>query len=359
MKKIIIWVVVVIFALSLTFVGIGCKPSAIEEAVEEVAEAVEEAAEEVEEAVEEEVVVAEDDDGLTFVFLGHIIHPFTTGAENGVIAVGDAFGYKTVVQTPEGWDPAMQTQIIDSLLAAGEMDVLIVMPTDKDALIPALQRAHDSGVPVITPDTFIGDGIYTEGHPVTFPIAYIGSDNFEGGTICGEELAKAIGYEGKVYIQNVTPGISSTDERAAGFETAISNYPDIEIVGLDYNENDIAKAQAQTTAVFQREPDLKGIFGTNGIAAAGAGLAVNNANLQDEIVVIGFDADATTYEDLATGTIDLALAQKPYEMGLLAGLLGLAYINGVPDLPTKLATGFVVITKENFEDPEYVKWFYK
>jgi len=350
MKKIIIWVVVVVFALSLTFVGIGCKPSAIEEAVEEVAE-------EGEEAVEEEVVVAED--VLTVVFLGHIIDPFTTAAENGAIAVGDAFGYKTVVQTPEGWDPSIQTQIIDSLLAAGEMDLLIVMPTDKDALIPVLQRVHDSGVPVITPDTFIGDGIYTEGHPVTFPIAYVGSDNFEGGTICGEELAKAIGHEGKVYISNVTPGISSTDERAAGFKTAISNYPDIEIVGIDYHDNDAAKAQAQTTAVLQREPDLKGIFSTNSVGSVGVGLAVDNANLQDEIVVMSFDATATTYEGLERGTIDIALAQKPYEMGLLSGLLGLAYINGVPDLPKRLTTGFVVITKENFKDPEYEKWFYK
>ena len=176
---------------------------------------------------------------------------------------------------------------------------------------------------------------------------------------CGEAMAEAIGYEGKVYIQNVTPGISTTDDRAAGFETAIAKYPDMELIGTDYNETDLAKAQSQTAAVIQRETELKGIFGTNTHSAAGAGLAVNNAGLQEEIEVMGFDADAEAYENLSTGAIDLVLAQKPYEMGVLSGLIGLAYINGVQDLPKKITTGYVVITKDNFEDPEFAKWFYK
>jgi ABC-type sugar transport system substrate-binding protein len=55
----------------------------------------------------------------------------------------------------------------------------------------------------------------------------------------------------------------------------------------------------------------------------------------------------------------MALAQKPYEMGIIASLIGLSYIKGVKDLPKKISAGFVIVTKENYNDRELEKWFYK
>jgi ribose transport system substrate-binding protein len=123
---------------------------------------------------------------------------------------GDPF----YVDGPAQFDAVLQTPIVDALIAR-RIDALIIAATDKQAMIPSLQRADAAGIPVISVDTFVGDGDYENG-PVTFPLSYIGSDNQEGGRIGCQALIDASGGTGKFYIQNVKPGISTTDQRVQG-----------------------------------------------------------------------------------------------------------------------------------------------
>ncbi|TJV87978.1 MAG: sugar ABC transporter substrate-binding protein, partial [Mesorhizobium sp.] len=59
-----------------------------------------------------------------------------------------------------------------------------------------------------------------------FPLSYIASDNILGGEIAARALAKAIGDKGKVYVSNVKPGISTTDQREEGFKKEMAaNHP--------------------------------------------------------------------------------------------------------------------------------------
>ena len=104
---------------------------------------------------------------------------------------------------------------------------------------------------MLTVDTFIGDGDYVNG-PVKFPLSFIASDNKQGGEIACEALIEAIGGKGKIYIQNVKPGISSTDAREEGCKEAIGQHPDVTLVGVDYNDDDPATAQAQTKPCWRR-----------------------------------------------------------------------------------------------------------
>src|SRR5919205_873566 len=75
----------------------------------------------------------------------------------------------------------------------------------------------------------IVDGDYENG-PVTFPLSYIGSDNVQGGQIACEALIAASGGSGTFYIQNVKPGISTTDQREQGCKQAIEGSPDATLV---------------------------------------------------------------------------------------------------------------------------------
>ena len=194
--------------------------------------------------------------------------------------------------------------------------------------------------------------------PVTFPISYIGSDNVLGGLLGCHALAEAMGGTGKVYIQNVKPGISTTDQREEGCKQALEEYPDIELVGVDYNEDDPSKAQAQTQAMLQREPDLGGIFGTNVFSAQGAGQVVQNSGLSGIVKVVAFDATELAIELLKAGTVDLVIAQKPADMGYLATMMATAYLNGVTSIPLRIPTGYAIITQDNVDDPEIAKYIY-
>jgi len=290
-------------------------------------------------------------------FLAGVQDPFYFTMERGARQAAADLGVELVVQIPENWNATVQTPMLDAMVARGDLDLLFLAPVDKEAMIAPLQKASDTGLPIITNDTFIGDGDYVNG-PVTFPISYIGSDNVLGGKIACEALAEAIGGAGKVYIQNVKPGISTTDQREEGCKEALAEYPDVELIGVDYNDDDPSKAQAQVEATLQRVPDLAGIFGTNVFSAQGAGQVVQNQGLSGTVKVVAFDATEFAIEMLRNGTVDLVIAQKPSDMGYLAVAMGVAYLDGVTSIPARIPTGYQVITADNVDDPEVAKFIY-
>jgi ribose transport system substrate-binding protein len=332
------------------------EPAAEEPAAEEPA-AEEPAAEEPTEEAAPEPEPAAEAAAVKIGFLAGVQDPFYFTMQRGAQQAAADFGAELIVQIPEDWNATVQTPMLDAMVARGDLDFLFLAPVDKEAMIAPLQNASDTGLPIITNDTFIGDGDYVNG-PVTFPISYIGSDNVLGGEIACNALAEAIGNTGKVYIQNVKPGISTTDQREEGCKLALEQYPDIELVGVDYNDDDPSKAQAQTEATLQRVPDLAGIFGTNVFSAQGAGQVVANQGLSGQVKVVAFDATEFAIEQLREGTVDLVIAQKPADMGYLAVAMAMANLDGVRSIPARIPTGYQVITADNVDDPEVAKFIY-
>jgi ribose transport system substrate-binding protein len=289
-------------------------------------------------------------------FLPGVVDPFYQVMQLGVEAAAEDLGIEVVTQIPPTWGVEVQTPILDALIARGDLDYLITAPTDKDQMIGPLQAAQDAGIKVITVDTFLGDGDYING-PVTFPLSYIGSDNVEGGRISARGLAEAIGGQGKVYINSTNPNVSSVEGRAVGFQEVMENeYPDIEVVGLDFNLDDPNTAAQQTAAVLEREPELAGVFGTNVFSAQGAGTAVVNAGLGGQVQVVAYDATQFAIELLNKGDVTMVLAQKPFDMGYMAVQFAQADAAGVTSLPRRVETGFAIIRFRTRRSPSHQPW---
>ena len=298
-------------------------------------------------------------DRITVGFLPGVVDPFYQVMQLGVEAAARDLGVKIITQIPATWGVAVQTPILDAMIARGDLDYLVTAPTDKDQMIGPLEAALDAGIKIITVDTFLGDGDYING-PVTFPISYIGSDNIEGGRISARGLAKAIGGSGKVYINSTNPNVSSVEGRAIGFYEVMDNeFPNIEIVGLEFNLDDMNTAVQQTAATLQRVPDLAGVFGTNVFSAQGAGTAVVNAGLGGEVQVVAYDATQFAIEQLREGIVSLVLAQKPFDMGYMAIQFAVADAAGVTSLPRRVETGFAIITSDNVDDPAVARFIYQ
>lgn len=299
------------------------------------------------------------DKGITVGFLPGVVDPFYQVMELGVNAAAEDLGVKIITQIPATWGVEVQTPLLDAMIARGDLDYIVTAPTDKEQMVGPLQAAIDAGIKVITVDTFLGDGDYANG-PVNFPISYIGSDNVEGGRISGRGLAKAIGGEGKVYINSTNPNVSSVEGRAIGFNEVMDNeFPDITVVGIDFNLDDQNTAVQQTAATLARVPDLAGVFGTNVFSANGAGTAVVNAGLGGEVHVVAYDATKFAIEQLREGVVSLVLAQKPFDMGYMAIQFAVADAAGVTSLPRRVETGFAIIDIDNLDDPEVSRFVYQ
>jgi ribose transport system substrate-binding protein len=285
--------------------------------------------------------------------------PFYVTMQKGAQAEADAMGAQLVVDGPAQFNPVQQTPIVDAMIAR-RVDALIIAATDKQAMVEPLQRANDAGIPVISVDTFIGDGDYENG-PITFPLSYIGSDNVQGGMIGCQALLDSAGGSGKFYIQNVNPGISTTDQREQGCRQAIEAAgSQATLVGVDYNGDSPATSAQQTSALLQRTPDLSGIFGANLFSAEGAAQAVKNANLSGTVKIANFDAPVQAIQDLRAGAVDLVIAQKPADMGTTGIDYALQAISGdTSQIQKRVPTGYVVITRDNVDSPESQAAIYK
>ena len=275
----------------------------------------------------------------------------------GAEAAAKAVGAELVFQGAPDFNPVTQVPVLDAVIAK-HPDAILIAPTDKTQLVQPLKKAFDAGIPVFTVDTFIGTGVYQTGAgDADFPISYIASDNILGGEIAARALATAIGDKGKVYVSNVKPGISTTDQREEGFKREMAKHPNIQVLETQFNEDDANKAASQLQAVFARNPDLAGVFGANLFSALGAANGVQQAGQSGKVRVVAFDAPTSIVDNINSGLVDLAIAQHPAEIGYFGVMAAYAHLTG-NSVPTAIGTGFTVIDKSNVTDPNVAKFIY-
>jgi len=297
---------------------------------------------------------------LKIAFMPGIADPFYFTMEKGAKAKADELGVELIVgEYPKAWGPEYQVPILKALVARGDIDLLFTAPTSTEALIPVLKEIYDSGIPIITVDTYLGDGDYSKPSNYDFPLSYIGTDNFLGGQVVAGQLAVMLGGKGKVFLENTNPDTSSVINRELGFRAGIGIFPNMELVGVEYCLDVQETAVAQVSAALQKNSDLGGVFGVNVFSAQGAYQAVVNAGLEGAVKIASWDATEILIEALKRKELDLVLAQMPGEMGSLCVEWGFKYLTEGAELPKKVIPGFFVFTQENVNDPDAQKYIYK
>src|SRR5262249_46591727 len=139
---------------------------------------------------------------------GELKDPFYVTMAAGARAQAKKLGVTLDWQGPSAWDPSLQIPVFDSVLAS-KPEFLIAVPDDDKALIQPLRKFGDAGIPVLTADTDVADP--------SVRIGNITSDNKVGGTLSAQTIAEVLGDNGQVFLLCDPPGITTTDDRKAGF----------------------------------------------------------------------------------------------------------------------------------------------
>jgi ribose transport system substrate-binding protein len=257
----------------------------------------------------------------------------------GAQAEAKKLGVNLNFQGPDKFDPAQQTPIVNAV-AAKKPDAVLIAPTDTKAMFAPIKQLADGGSKIVLVDTTLDQP--------QMAVSQISSDNEGGGKQAAQTLAKLIGGSGKVFVNNVQPGISTTDARAKGFQEG-AKAAGLTYLGQQFNNDDPAKAASITKSVLAKNPDLKGIFAANLFSAEGAATGVKEAGKQNQVKIVGFDAGPKQVADLKAGTVQALIAQKPADIGAQGVQQAYAALTGKATKPT-IGTGFVSLTKDNLAE---------
>ena len=268
----------------------------------------------------------------------------------GIQAEAKKLGNVTVnIQGPSQFDATLQNPIIESVTAS-HPDAILIAPDDVSASRPPIAQAMAAGIKVVLVDTTLTDP--------SGAVSQISSDNTAGGADAFAAVKQLVPGGGQVFVVNTKPGISTTDERTAGFAAAAKADPKFSYVGVQYDNDTAALAAQVTLAELQKNPGITAIFATNLFSAEGAATGIRQAGKSGKVKVIGFDAEPDEITALQQGTVQALIAQSPYVIGTDAVDQAVAALQGKPTTP-KIGTKFTIITTANLSSAASQAAIYK
>ncbi len=230
-------------------------------------------------------------------------NPFFVTLKEGAEKEAKAQGAEIISVDAQN-DSAKQVNDIEDLIQKG-VDVLLINPTDSDAVTAAVESANSANIPVITVDRSANGGKV---------VSHIASDNVAGGKMAGEFILDKLGKKGKVVELEGIPGSSAARERGEGFHKAIDGIADIKVVAKQAADFDRAKGLSVMENILQGNKDIQAVFAHNDEMALGALQAIEAAGLKN-VVVVGFDATDDAIKAVKDGKMAATVAQKPTEIG--------------------------------------------
>ncbi len=269
-------------------------------------------------------------------------HIFWQTVHAGAIKAAQEYGFEVEWNAPTlEIDSSRQIEIVDSMVNR-KLAGIVLAPVDKKALVAVVERAAKAGVPV---------SIFDSGIDTKQRIAFVATNNEEGGRMAAHRLGEAIKGKGKVVVIGFMPGSASTMEREHGFQDEMrTRFPDVNVVGLQFGMADRAKALAVTENVLTAHPDLAGLFADNESSSAGAVQALKSRNAKS-VKMVAFDASDQLIADMKAGWIDSIVVQNPFKMGYESAKAIGIHLKGEKPADT-LDSGATLVKPEDLEKPE-------
>jgi fructose transport system substrate-binding protein len=240
-------------------------------------------------------------------------------------------------------DNASQLTHFENMTTQGAK-VILDVPADSKAIVPAIKKARDAGVIVIALDT--------PTVPADVANALFATDNKKAGVLIGKYAAakvKEMGITPKIGMIDHAPGISVGQLRHDGF---LEGYGikdgDPKISGAAPAEGNRAKAQAVMENLLQKDSGINVIYTINEESAFGAITALKAAGKDPkDYILVTIDGSCNAIKNgIKGGTIDADSQQYPLKMAALGVEKGAAAARGGPKPTGYVDTGVELITAD-------------
>ncbi|MDE0418851.1 MAG: autoinducer 2 ABC transporter substrate-binding protein [bacterium] len=256
--------------------------------------------------------------------------PYYVAMREGADRAAAELGVTYVQEGPTSTNAVDQLRIFEGFVNQG-FDVIAISPLDEESLKPAIAKAREAGIIILTSDADApgSDRQYFVAQALDRDLGY---------TLLDEAVAR-VGDAGKIAIVSDSPTIQSMQNWIAAIkERAETTYPGIEIVSVDHTDGTAARAYQFATDAMTRHPDLKAVLGMASTTCPGIAQAVEAADAIGHVLSAGYCSPNTAREYIHSGAMPYSVLWNPSDLGYLTvwiadHLLKGGEITGTMDVP--------------------------
>ena len=241
-------------------------------------------------------------------------------------------------------DRDQQIQVVENFTARN-VSGIVLAPLDSQALVAPVATASQAGVPTVVIDSDLKSDRQ---------ISFVATDNFKGGQMAGDYLAKQLGGKGNIILLRYQVGSASTEEREEGFLDAIRKHPRLKLISSDQHAGATREVayQASQNLLNRFGREVQGIFCPNETATIAMTKALRDiGRAGGQVKMVGFDSGSQSVLDLKNGDVQALVVQDPLKMGYLGVVTLVQHLQGKP-VEKRIDTGVSLVTTENMAQPD-------
>jgi rhamnose transport system substrate-binding protein len=243
------------------------------------------------------------------------------GAQEAAKELGDVDIIYTgpTTTTAEG-----QIEVINSLIAQ-KVDAIAVSANDADALVPALKKAMDRGIKVISWDSGVAkDGRMLHLNPSSNPLI---------GNMIIKLAADNLPQGGEVAVLSATATSTNQNTWIAEMNKVLPNYKGITVVDTVYGDDLADKSYRETQGLIQKYPNLKAIIAPTSVGIVAAAQAVTDGGKVGQINVTGLGLPSEMAGHVKSGASKSFAIWNPIDLGYSATMLAYDLVGGAEAKP--------------------------
>ena len=267
---------------------------------------------------------------------------FTTCAAGADAAAKELGNVDLIYDGPMDGKAENAASMIERWMLRG-VDVIAVSPNDPKILAPAMKKAQESGVKVITwdADGEPGTRSFFVNQATAQDIGFALVDALAADIAAADKKPSPKDAEGEVAIVTATLTAANQNAWMEHMKARLaSNFPKLKLVDVKPCDEDQKKAFQITQDLMNAYPNLKGVFAISSAAFPGSAEAIKQANKGGKVQVTGLSTPNEMRKYVEDGTVKSVILWNTNDLGYLTIQTARALVDGkLKAGDTKLSAG--------------------
>lgn len=248
-------------------------------------------------------------------------NPFMEKMAEGFKTAVEETGNQVIIKAPDQPTAEAQIQMIEELIAQ-KVSAIAISANDPDALQPALQKAMNAGIKVLSLDSAVNE----QSRMVHIQQA----DPERIGRVQVQAAYEMIGGSGQIAVLSATSQATNQNTWIEWMKEELKDpkYADVELVTIAYGDDLRDKSVSETEGLLKTYPDLKCIIAPTTVGIAAAGKVLTDKGLKGKVYLTGLGLPSEMAEYIENGVCPWMYLWNPIDLGYLAGTAADALVKG-------------------------------